>query len=138
MYAALAEAHGPYDPVPGHSKPTIADSDGTEYLSNVQSYYAMVSCADEATRNITLALQRQGFAIPVPPELNANDFDRAYAALSAASKTVSHQARTGDEPAPFKEPRCLANGVEQILWGPLSTKCAWAPWVAAVRKEFDL
>ena len=60
MYAALAEAHGPYDPVPGHSKPTIADSDGTEYLSNVQSYYAMVSCADEATRNITLALQRQG------------------------------------------------------------------------------
>ena len=59
MYVALAEGHGPYDEVPRHSAAAISCSEDTKECDELRNYRGMVACADEATRNITEALQRQ-------------------------------------------------------------------------------
>jgi arylsulfatase A-like enzyme len=59
MYVALSEGHGPYDEVPKHSAAAISCSDDTPDCVMLRHYRGMIACADEATRNITEALQRQ-------------------------------------------------------------------------------
>jgi arylsulfatase I/J len=59
MYVALAEAHGTYDEVPRHSAAATSCSEDTEGCVTLRHYRGMIACADEATRNITEALQRQ-------------------------------------------------------------------------------
>ena len=59
MYVALAEGHGPYDEVPRHSAAATSCSEDTEECVTLRHYRGMIACADEATRNITEALQRQ-------------------------------------------------------------------------------
>ena len=59
MYVALAEGHGPYDEVPRHSAAATSCSEDTEKCVTLRHYRGMIACADEATRNITEALQRQ-------------------------------------------------------------------------------
>ena len=56
LYAAMAEAHGPYDEVPRHR----AGHCHTYKCRRLRSYRGMIACADEATQNITDALRRQG------------------------------------------------------------------------------
>ena len=59
MYVALAEAHGRYDEVPRHSAAATSCSEDTEECVTLRHYRGMIACADEATRNITEALQRR-------------------------------------------------------------------------------
>jgi len=59
MYVALAEGHAPYDEVPRHSAAAISCSEDTKECDKLRNYRGMIACADEATRNITEALQRQ-------------------------------------------------------------------------------
>jgi len=59
MYVALAEGHGPYDEVPRHSAAATSCSEDTEECVTLRHYRGMIACADEATRNITEALQRR-------------------------------------------------------------------------------
>ena len=59
MYVALSEGHGPYDEVPRHSAAAISCSEDTTECDELRNYRGMIACADEATRNITEALQRQ-------------------------------------------------------------------------------
>ena len=59
MYVALSEGHGPYDEVPRHSAAAISCSEDTKECVELRHYRGMIACADEATRNITEALQRQ-------------------------------------------------------------------------------
>jgi len=59
LYVALPEGHGPYDEVPRHSAAAISCSENTPDCVKQRHYRGMIACADEATRNITEALQRQ-------------------------------------------------------------------------------
>jgi arylsulfatase A-like enzyme len=51
MYVALAEGHGPYNPVPGFTG---------EQPDELESYRGMIACADRAAGDIVDALRRQG------------------------------------------------------------------------------
>lgn len=99
-----------------------------------------------------LALQNASFATPVPLELNANEWDRAYRALADISP-ASHMARVGDvdwEP-PSKGgatnectvrggmQRCMSNSpFQMLLGGPQPPCCPWKPFAARIAKQHGL
>ena len=78
------------------------------------------------------ALQRAGFGVPVDADANANDYDRAFAALAV---------RTNDDELPPRWPACAAalrNGAAEMFYGDAARACPWRESVGAVRAQFGL
>ena len=86
----------------------------------------------------------RGFSVPVPPDANANDHDRAFAYLNDLSGEKAVRARTAEEAFTpgVKEGvthRCICNGVAQMLWGPLASRgCPWQPYIRQTIEAFGL
>lgn len=87
------------------------------------------------------ALQRAGFGVPVDADANANDYDRAFAALVAASGGAALAVRTNDDELPPRWPACAAalrNGAAEMFYGDAARACPWRESVGAVRAQFGL
>ena len=131
------------------------------YPSYDRDELARASSMDQVRLNVpkalgvlrsALALHNASFAIPVPLELNANEWDRAYRALADVSP-ASHMARVGDvdwEP-PSKGratnectvrggmSRCLSNSpLQMLLGGSQPPCCPWKPFAARIAKQHRL
>lgn len=136
----------------GRAKITYFDSHLLNSLDHVRVlYYPSYEPSELGGSSVTLRVPKAtkilqqaleihagGFPIPVPSGANANVRDRAYQRLAEKTRGMSHQLRTGDEPFPPRGSRCLTNSPDSMFWGPLSQKCAFAPWVEEVKREFNL
>ena len=88
-----------------------------------------------------IALHATGFPIPVPPEANANDHDRAYEWLARQTQMQSHMARTRDVPfdgvgeqlASF----CGTNSLHTVFWN-WTAHCPGHHLLTAARERFNL
>ena len=95
-----------------------------------------------------VALQSEGFAMPVPAVANANLFDEAYAELVRLTNGLAHRVRNNDDvhfASHAKGGRvsysigCThINSIHVMLFGLLAHTCPWAPYVEQVVRKFDL
>ena len=91
-----------------------------------------------------LAIYKAGYHTPVPESLNANPYDRFFAALNKATGNLALAMRTDDYdwngPPPPKA--CTTyNSVEGLIWGSgkgVTTACPWYGPVPQLTREYDL